>query len=117
MDINFWLESFKKNWINHNIEGVLELFDPNVEYYETPFHKLSSFSELEKEWQAIKNQKNIKFDWKLFSSSQEKHAVQWNLEYSDQNNDLKKLAGVYLIRLNDGGKCTYFFHCCENKKV
>jgi hypothetical protein len=48
MDINTWLKNFKENWQNHNINNVLDLFDENVTYYETPFVKLNNFDALTK---------------------------------------------------------------------
>lgn len=114
MNINTWLKKFKENWQNHNINGVLDLFDKAVIYYETPFIKLNDFETLSKEWKAIKNQNNISLDFEFFSSSENKHAVIWKLQYLDTENIEKNFAGTYLIKLNEEGKCIYFHHSCES---
>jgi len=113
MDINTWLKNFKDNWQNHNISGVLDLFDKNIIYYETPFVKLNDFDSLAKEWEVINNQDNIIFEFEIFSSSNNKYSVIWKLQYKDQENIVKNFAGTYLIELNEEGKCTYFHHSCE----
>lgn len=113
MEIKIWLESFKNNWINHNTDGIMDLFDKNVLYYETPFLKLS-FEELEKEWQGIKSQKDISLKLALFSSTENKHSIIWDLKYTDKNHKRNNYAGTYLIELNNNGLCTFFHHSCEN---
>ena len=114
MDLHTWLKNFKENWQNHNINGVLDLFDKNVIYYETPFIKLKDFDTLAKEWETIKNQNNISLDFEIFSSSENKYSVIWKLKYINNKNIEKNFSGTYLIQLNENSKCTYFHHCCES---
>ena len=114
MDINTWLKNFKDNWQNHNINGVLDLFDKNVIYYETPFTKFNDFDSLAKEWETTNNQNNISLDLEIFSSIKNKHSVIWKLQYTDKENVLKKFSGTYLIKLNNNGKCIFFHHSCES---
>ncbi len=114
--IGLWLKRFKENWQNHNIDGVLSLFDKNVIYYETPFVKLDNFEKLSKQWKEINNQKNVVLDLEIFSSSKNKHSVIWRLQYQNRENVLKFFSGTYLIELNNDGLCTYFHHSCEQLK-
>ena len=114
MDIDDWLEKFEKHWKTHNINGILNLFDKNVIYFETPFFKLENFGELAEEWKAIKNQNEIYLDFEIFSSYKNKHSIIWKLRYSDKTNTEKIFSGTYLIKLNNKGICTYFHHSCES---
>lgn len=114
MSINIWLKNFKENWQNHNINGVLSLFDKNIIYYETPFIKLNNFDALVKEWKIIKNQNNIYLTFEIFSSVKNKHSVIWKLQYIDEKNIEKRFSGTYLIQLNEEGKCSYFHQSCES---
>ncbi len=114
MNINTWLKCFKENWQNHNIKGVLDLFDKNVVYYETPFVKLNDFYSLVKEWETITNQDNIALDFEIFSNINNKYSVIWKLQYKDKENIVQKFAGTYLMKLNEEGKCIYFHHSCES---
>ena len=116
MDINTWLQTFKTAWQKHNIDGVMDLFSDDLEYFETPFQKIADKAELKKEWQAIKNQKNIVLDYRLFSSDDNSHSVTWELKYIDQENNVKQFAGTYLVKLNKEGRCAFFHHTCEEKK-
>ncbi|HAV11540.1 MAG TPA: hypothetical protein DCX32_03275 [Candidatus Moranbacteria bacterium] len=113
--INDWLVQFATAWKTHDIDNVLNLFTDDVEYWETPFDKLSSLDELKSEWESIKNQKNIEVLWEVFSKDEDKYAVKWSLEYTDKNYIEKLFKGVYLIKLNPDNKCDYFFHCEESK--
>ncbi|MEI8344193.1 MAG: hypothetical protein WCF93_04550 [Candidatus Moraniibacteriota bacterium] len=47
--INDWLAKFVNAWKTHDINAVFVLFAKDVEYWETPFDKLSSLSELKSE--------------------------------------------------------------------
>jgi hypothetical protein len=88
MDINDWLDKFKEYWQNHNIKGILSLFDKRIIYYETPSVRLS-FNELAKEWESIKEQEKISLNFKVTSSQLEKHTVNWKLNYLNENkNDI-----------------------------
>ncbi|MCX6732760.1 MAG: hypothetical protein NTV98_04435 [Candidatus Roizmanbacteria bacterium] len=114
MNIDTWLNSFKQYWTQHDVESVLSLFDLNVDYYETPFHKLTTRKDLEEAWNGIHNQQDIELDLTVFNQNQNNYSVIWYLEYT-QKGIVKKCAGSYLITLNNENKCTYFFHCCESK--
>jgi hypothetical protein len=113
--INDWLAKLVNAWKTHDIDAVLVLFTKDVEYWETPFDKLSSFSELKSEWEGIKNQEDIEISWEVFSKDEDKYTVKWSLEYTDKNNITKLLKGAYLIKLNSDNECDYFFHCGESK--
>jgi len=112
MDIELWLSQFKRYWTNHEVEKVLELFDTDVAYFETPFQKLNSYDELNKAWGAIVNQKDINLEYSVYSAQDAKFSVIWKLSYKS-GDDIMNFSGTYLIELNIQNKCTYFFHCCE----
>lgn len=113
-NIQNWINKFKENWINHNIKEIIGLFDKNLVYFENPYKKITSLEILEKEWENIKNQKNIKLNLEIFSKNENKYTIIWYLEYQDKENKLNKFAGTYLIKLNKENLCNYFFHTCEN---
>lgn len=116
VNIHTWLKKFSKYWKNHKIDKVMKLFSHDVEYFETPFKKLPSITDLMKEWEGIKNQKEIELSFEVFSKKDNKYSVIWNLYYLNTDNVSIHWKGVYLIRLNSKGKCDYFFHCGEQKE-
>lgn len=113
--IDVWLDLFSKYWKKYQIENLMTLFTDDVEYWETPFRKIKNKILLEKQWQWIKNQHDIKIDCVLFSEVNSNYTIIWDLEYLDENNTKKNFRGVYLMRLNFEWKCNYFFHCGEKK--
>ncbi len=116
MDINNWLDNFRKNWINHDVDGVLDLFADNVEYFESPFMKLDSRVDLESVWNGIQKQENIELSFVIFSSKEDHFTVMWDLRY-ESSGTKRHFAGTYLIKLNKMNLCTYFYHCCESEKL
>ena len=112
-EINEWINKFKQNWKNKNIEEVLNLFTEDVDYYETPTQKLEP-EELRKEWETVKQQEDISLDLEIFSSTEHKHTVQWELTYT-QDGERTEMEGVYLIKLNSNGKCHEFWQYCQNE--
>ncbi len=111
--IEKWLQKFRENWKNKDVEKVLQLFTEDVTYYETPTEKLS-WGELEEEWRNIENQEDIELELDLFSSEGNKHTVQWGLTYRE-NGEKNNLEGVYLIRLNENGKCVEFWQYIQGE--
>ena len=95
-----------------NVDEVLKLFSEYVEYYETPTQKLQDKEEIRNEWQNIHDQENIKLDLDVCSSIENKHTVEWHLEYKN-NNEQTVLNGIYLIKLNEDNLCTEFCQYCQ----
>jgi|SRR5665647_904790 len=113
MNINEWLKLFKEAWISHDVQKVVLLFSEDVEYWETPHVLLQSYGEVKSEWEGIKKQTNIRIATEVFLSSGNNHIVIWQLTYTNEIGVEQKWAGTYLIRLNEQGKCIYFYHTGE----
>jgi hypothetical protein len=111
--IEQWLRRFNDAWTSHDADGVIALFSEDVQYYETPFRKLQSIEFIRSEWTAIKNQFDIQLTTSVYSEHDGRYTVKWNLFYSNESHEKKHWAGIYLIELNDGGKCTYFYQVGE----
>lgn len=112
--ITEWLKEFKNSWEAKDIGAVLELFSDDVEYWETPFKKLSSKDELRHEWSAILDQENISISTDLFATEGSIYVVKWHLSY-EKDQEQSEWAGIYLVELNDEGKCEYFHQTGEKK--
>lgn len=113
--IKEWLNRFVSAWQGHDVEKVLGLFADDVEYWETPFVKLSSPGELNGIWEGIREQKDIVISCDVFSKDGDKYAVRWDLEYKNEQDSVRKLSGVYLIGLDQENRCNYFLQCGELK--
>jgi hypothetical protein len=114
MNIGEWLDAFKNSWTDKDIPAIVELFSDDIEYWETPYKKLSSLEDVKSEWGSIHNQDNIKVETTIFSKSEQQNCftVLWKLGYAS-NGTQKVWAGVYLIKLNPQGKCYYFYQTGE----
>lgn len=106
--INEWLELFRTGWVTKDVEKVMELFTDDVEYWETPHKRLHGKSDIENEWKAIFKQQNIELNFEVFSSSNDKHTVLWQLMHRDDDYETQSWAGTYLIALDEAGNCNYF---------
>ena len=101
---NQWLDKLKKYWANKDVNGATSLFTKTEYYCETPFMKpYTTFSQIAKEWQHIKNQdiKNIEF--KILAIDKNVLIVEWLFE-----RDIVTFDGIYEIKFNDNLECIYF---------
>jgi ketosteroid isomerase-like protein len=114
-NINTWLEQFKTNWVNKDIENIISLFTQDVEYWETPYKRFNNLEEIKKEWENIYNQENIDFNYEIFSKENDKYTVQWSLNYTDKDSKKKEYRGIFLIKLNKENKCFYFLQYFNTK--
>jgi len=114
MNIEKWLDKFKNGWTGKNIPAIMKLFSDDIEYWETPYKKLVSVKDIKSEWVGIKNQEDIKVNMTVFSKSEQQntYTVLWNLNYV-LNGLTKKWSGIYLIKINSQGKCSYFYQVGE----
>ncbi len=112
--IQKWLNDFCDAWKAKDIDSVINLFSDEVEYWETPYKRISSKEDLSIEWKAILKQANLVISTSIFSSEDKKHSVIWGITY--QNVGVQSVwAGTYLIELDDDNKCVYFMQTGEKK--
>lgn len=97
-----WCNNLKNYWENKEVENIITLFDENVVYYETPKMKISSFNEVKKIWEEIKNQNTDKIDFKILCVDNNKCIANYILD-DEISYDM-----IYEIVLNNENKCIYF---------
>ncbi len=114
MTVQLWLQSFAEHWINKDIDSVLSLFAPDVEYWENPFTHLENMSAIRNEWQAIEAQDNIQLDFETQVNEDDHHAVRWALSYTNDGREIR-WAGLYVLHLNNDGLCDYFYQVGEKQ--
>lgn len=111
--INQWLDELIKHWKEKNVAGVLKLFSGQVEYWETPYKKISP-AKLKQEWNGIHDQDDLSIKCKVFSKDDNRYAINWDLNYIDKSKKHKHYKGVYLLTLNNQSLCDYFLQCGES---
>lgn len=97
-----WCKNLKKYWQEKDINNIINLFDENVEYYETPNQKLSSSEELRMVWEEIKDQDTKNIEVKILCTENNKCIANFLLT-GKETYDM-----IYEIVLNENNKCTYF---------
>lgn len=109
--ITEWIDTFRSAWLGKDIDAVMALFSDDVEYWETPFQKIAS-KDLPNAWNAIQTQENIQLAIEPLVSNDGQHVLRWKLAY-DRGKDVSIWAGLYVLKLNDDGKCEYFYQVGE----
>lgn len=94
-----WCEDLKKYWESKDIDNIINLFDENVIYYESPNEKLNSFEDVKNVWKEIKNQNTENIMMSIICKEQNKCIANFVISDYDM---------IYEIRLNNEGKCIYF---------
>lgn len=99
--MELWIEKLKRYWLAKEINKIINLFDKDVLYYETPFNNITNLKEI---WSEIKDQDIIKLDYKILNFNKNNATVNYILELS--NKEIYDM--VYYIELNNKNQCIYF---------
>ena len=97
-----WCNDLLIFWKNKDIDNIINLFDPSVEYYEIPNMKLKDIDEVRSMWQEIKNQNTSNIELKVLCQENNKCIANYILK------DEVSFDMIYEIELNDNNKCIYF---------
>lgn len=102
-----WLDNLEKFWKLKDVSSILDMFDKNVKYYETPFENLQNnnnqFDKVELAWHDIDNHNIQKLYYKILGFKENVVVANYILELDNRIVDM-----VYEIELNNEGKCIYF---------
>lgn len=96
-----WCIELLNNWKSKNIENIVNLFDEQVEYYETPKEKINTIKEIEKMWEEIKEQKTNNIEFNILCQNNECCIVNYILK------DVVSYDMIYQIKLNENNKCIF----------
>lgn len=93
-----WCMELKDNWKQKNIDNIVELFDKDVEYYETPTMKINN---IRKMWDEIKEQNTNDIEFNIICVDEECCIVNFILK------DSVSYDMIYQIKLNENNKCIF----------
>ena len=108
---NEWLEKFKCDWLNKDIDSILSLFSDDCVYLETPYQEIVNKDVLKREWEYIVDHEIKTLNFEVFSEVESKIAVEFKYEYILKWEE-RRFSWVYLIELKDW-KCNYFYQVWE----
>ena len=100
MDYNKWCEELLDNWRQENIDEILNLFDKNVEYYETPVLQIDN-KNIRKIWEEIKEQNTNNIMFNIICENDKCCIVNFILE------DKVTYDMIYQIKINEKNKCIF----------
>ena len=56
-DIEVWMKKFRERWIAKDIDGFIEIFTDEVDYFETPYQEIEDLEALREEWNRLEIRK------------------------------------------------------------
>jgi len=110
-DFDIWAGKLLKAWADLDPEGALSTLSKEVEYYESPFlPPCDSWERVKSLWHVIPdNQKDISYKYNVIMAEDNLGLIHFNVKRTTvPANKKQNIDGVFLVRLNDGGKCTMF---------
>ena len=66
-----WCVELLNNWKQKNVENIVNLFDENVEYYETPTEQINTIKEIRKMWEEIEEQNTSDIEFNILCKNDE----------------------------------------------
>lgn len=96
-----WCMELKENWKTKNVKQIMQQFDENIEYYETPIMKVNGIKEIESMWEEIKEQNTRDVEFNIICQDDECCIANFILK------DKISYDMIYQIKLNEYGKCTF----------
>ncbi len=97
---NNWCRKLKQYWIKKDILKIIDLFEEDVEYYETPFQRVNDIKLV---WKDIESQNLNSLEYKIMGEKDNVIVANYIMDDNGRIVDM-----IYEIKLNDKGKCTYF---------
>jgi hypothetical protein len=96
-----WVNAFRKNWLEKDVDAIVAMFAGNCEYWETPFKKITGLENIRKEWQAVLGMKNISVNCPVILGQNEHVFVNFELEFDGREQSI-----VNELKIKNG-KCVY----------
>ena len=103
-----WLDAYGQAWENRNPEAAAALFNENSIYQVTPFlEPLRGRKAIFEYWSEVaRTEKDIRFVYEILVVKDELNIARWSASFFRVPPGLHtKLDGIFLISLDDGGRC------------
>ncbi|GHV83967.1 hypothetical protein AGMMS50212_13070 [Spirochaetia bacterium] len=108
-----WTSKMMESWKKLEGGGTADLFSSDVEYYETlDTPPCKSWEDVVKLWLVVqKNQRDIDYSFEIICADANCAVVNWKMNrkfISDSKTLVQFIDGIFQIKLNAEGKCTFF---------
>ena len=106
-----WLESYLRRQEQRDATVVRELFTENGVYWWGPFcsprHGVEAIYEHHRN--ALSHQSDIKYEYQILATTEKYGVARFHLTLNDHMpNEPNTYDGIFLVHLNNEGKCTLF---------
>ncbi|MGA2814363.1 MAG: nuclear transport factor 2 family protein [Candidatus Acidiferrum sp.] len=113
MDIRFtafqrWLDAYGQAWVSRDPKASAALFADTGTYQVTPFDTpIRGREAILQNWNGVaRTEENIKFAYQMLFASADLNIAQWSASFDIIPQGLQtKLDGIFLISLDDEGRC------------
>lgn len=106
-----WAQNLGLAWEKRDALAAATLFAKNVQYYESVFSSpCKNWNVVYELWKAVpQNQKEVCFSLQQVLVNERTGIVHWNLSrILLPSNQKQKIDGIFMIKLNSKGLCTFF---------
>jgi hypothetical protein len=103
-----WLDAYGQAWINRDAKASAALFTDTGTYQVTPFESpICGGKGIFEYWHDVaRTEENIKFAYQILLASSDLNIAQWSASFVIIPQGLQtKLDGIFLISLDDEGRC------------
>ena len=103
-----WLDAYGQAWENRNPEAAAALFNESGTYQVTPFlEPMRGRKAIFEYWSEVaRTEKDIKFVYEILVVKDELNIARWSASFVRVPPGLRtKLDGIFLISLDDEGRC------------
>jgi hypothetical protein len=103
-----WLDAYGQAWENRNPEAATALFNESGSYQVTPFlEPMRGRKAIFEYWSEVtRTEKEIRFGYEILVVKDERNIARWSASFVRVPPGLQtKLDGIFLISLDDEGRC------------
>ena len=118
-DLDQWASQLGKAWCRLDVDSALAIVDTDtIEWSETPFSKpLTSWQDVYNVWRSdLSDQEDVTFNHEVLACSDNRGVVRWQAALTRKSSKQRvEMDGIFDVKLNGRGLCTYFMMWVEDK--
>jgi len=106
-----WFQKLGEAWTERDPHQAANLFSKDVEYYESVFDSpCENWDKVLNLWKVVPtNQKDVTFDFEIIATKNDLAVANWKVTRTLLPTNQKQIIeGIFVIKLNDEGRCNYF---------
>jgi SnoaL-like domain len=103
-----WMDAYGRAWESRNAKGAAALYAEDGSYQVTPFlEPMRGQKAIFEYWSNVaQTQENVKFGYEILVANQGQNLAKWTASFVIVPQGLKtKLDGIFLISLDEEGRC------------